>query len=612
MHAIAPLAVAIPLVVAAGLAATTSVSRRAIADAVTVATAVAVAVLCAILLSHTLSHDTSVTWLGGWRPRHSVALGISLTVDTMGAGLATLVAVLVCASTVFSVRYFDAVGNLYHALMLVFLAAMVGFALTGDLFNMFVFYELLSVAAYSLTAYKIEERGPLQGAINFAITNSVGAFMVLMGIALMYARTGALNLAQIGVTVAHQRPDMLLVTALLLITFGFMVKAGAVPVHFWSADAHAVAPIPVCVLLSGVMVPLGVYAIARVWWTVFSGPIAAHAGSYGHALIWVGVVTAAVGAVMCVSQRHLKRLLAFSSVSHVGIFIIGVGLLTDHGLAGTAMYAIAHGLTKGGLFMCVGVLLHRFLDVDEHSLRGRGYARDLAPVGLTMAVGGLVLAATPMTGTFFGKSLLEETSLEHGYAWLPTVLTAASALTGGAVLRASGRIFLGLGHADPPDEPEAEQARHEEGSETRERHHRTPLIMVVPPAVMIASAVVVGLVPGVVHAVEHAAAHFRDRAAYSTAVLSARPAHFAPGRTSSLTATDFLYGSASVVLAFTVAMLGWTRRALLRHVPEALASGAGRAWWGFRSLHSGHVGDYVTWLTVGLAALGGAFALALR
>jgi multicomponent Na+:H+ antiporter subunit D len=172
--AIAPLIVAIPLLAAGFLAATDFLGKRWLADGVGLLAAGGVTVLCAILLAHTVDGPV-VYWLGAWVPKHGVALGISLSVDPLGAGMATLVALLVTATLVFSSRYFDAVGHAFHALMLVFLAAMAGFCLSGDLFNMFVFFELMSVAAYGLTAYKIEERGPLQGAINFAVSNTVGA-----------------------------------------------------------------------------------------------------------------------------------------------------------------------------------------------------------------------------------------------------------------------------------------------------------------------------------------------------------------------------------------------------------------------------------------------------
>src|SRR5206468_7577813 len=136
----------------------------------------------------------------------------------------------------------DEVHALYHAILLVFCAAMVGFCLSGDLFNMFVLFELMGVAAYGLTAYHNEERGPIQGSINFAITNSVGGFFILFGIALLYGRTRALNLTELGRLLAGTSRDGLAVAALTLLLVGFLVKAAAVPFHFWLADAHAVAP----------------------------------------------------------------------------------------------------------------------------------------------------------------------------------------------------------------------------------------------------------------------------------------------------------------------------------------------------------------------------------
>src|SRR6185503_16504555 len=169
------------------------------------------------------SDGSLVTWLGGWNPRPGgIAVGIDLAVDPFGAALALLAAVLVTAALVFAWHFFEAVGPTFHALILVFLGALIGLALTGDLFNMFVFFELMSVSAYALTAYRIERAASLQGALTFAVTNSVGAVMILFGIALLYGRTGALNLAQVGEALASRPSDGLVVRAFALITGGFL------------------------------------------------------------------------------------------------------------------------------------------------------------------------------------------------------------------------------------------------------------------------------------------------------------------------------------------------------------------------------------------------------
>ncbi len=404
MH-ITALPVVVPLIAAAAIVAIRRWSPRIVNDLIATSVGLAVVTMCALLLAHTAHGHPFAYWMGGWRPSHLVTIGISFAVDPIGAGLATFASLLVTAALIFSWRYFDAADGLFHALMLVFMAAMAGFSLTGDLFNMAVFFELMGAVAYALTAHKSEERGPIQGAINFAISNSIGAYAIFIGIGLLYARTGALNMTQIGAALGHHRADALVIVAMALLVIGFLTKAAAVPVHFWLADAHAVAPAPVCVLFSGVMVELGIYAVARLYWTIFAGSLAPHAEELRAILIAFGTVTALWGAIMCLAQRHVKRLLAFSTISHMGMFLCGIGLLSAKGVAGVATYVVGHGLTKASLFMLAGVLLHRFGTVDEFDLHGRGRALPL--VGILFALGGLLLAAMPVVTTFFGKSLLD-------------------------------------------------------------------------------------------------------------------------------------------------------------------------------------------------------------
>ena len=191
------LPVVVPFVVAALLIATGSVLPRPLQDFLGISTAAAVVAMCVLLAAHS-AHQPFAYWLGGWTPRHGVAIGISLSSIPSAPGMAAFAAVMVLAALTYALRYFDAVEGLFHGLMLMFLAAMAGFCLTGDLFNLIVFFELMSTVAYALTAYRIEERAPIQGAINFAITNSIAGYVMFIALGMLYARTGALNMAQIG------------------------------------------------------------------------------------------------------------------------------------------------------------------------------------------------------------------------------------------------------------------------------------------------------------------------------------------------------------------------------------------------------------------------------
>jgi multicomponent Na+:H+ antiporter subunit D len=591
---LAPLAVVIPML-AATVSAGLSFLPRRVHEIIAIGAALGSTTLCAILLVHA-KDGPIVYWLGNWTPHHEVALGISLTVDQIGAGIATLTGVLVVASVIYSTRYYDEIEGPYFALVLAFMSGMVGFALTGDLFNMFVFFELMSVAAYALTAVSIEERGPIQGAINFAVTNSIAGFGMLVGIALLYGRTGALNLAQLGKSLDHHPADALVAVALFLIIAAFLTKAAAVPFHFWLADAHAVAPAPVSILFSGVMVELGVFGVARVVSTVFAQPIEPSAHDLRMVLVGIGVLTAVVAAADCFQQRHLKRLLAFSTISHMGIVICGVALLGGRALAGAATYALGHGLAKGSLFLGTGTLLHRYGAIDEFELRGRG--RDLPLLGLVFVAGALVLASAPLATTFFGKSLLEDAAQAAGYHWLPAVLAVCSAVTGAAVLRAAARIFLGWGAERPhnratesEERSQVEEAR-EEGADV-DPHPSTPFVLVAVPAALMLAAVVAGLVPDLVPSVERAAAHFRDNASYVGAVLDDRVPAFPPVAEAQVAASAWIYSGAATLGAVLLAAIGLRRGNVVPVVGDAL-----------RAAHSGHIGDYIAWWTFGMTTFG--------
>jgi multicomponent Na+:H+ antiporter subunit D len=610
MNGLVSLPVVIPLIAAAVLVGTVAVSRRRFVDAWSTGCAIVVTVLLAVVLVRSGEKGMLVHWFGGWEPRDGVALGISFAVDPFGAGLALFVGFLFVMAFVFSWRYFTVIGPLFHALMLVFLAAAVGFSLTGDLFNLFVFFELLSVSAYALTAYDIEEEGPLQGALNFAVTNSIGAALVLTGIALLYARTGALNMAQMGEALAGSGADALTTGAFTLLVVGFLVKAAVVPFHFWLADAYSVAPTPVCLLLSAAVSELGLYALARVYWTVFSGALDGSEDAIRAVLVCAGTLTAVVGAVMCFAQRHLRRMLAFATISHVGLFLIGIALLEPGGLSGTAVYVLADGAVKASLFVCVGVIGHRYASVDEHTLFGRG--RDLPITAGLMALGGLALASLPPFGPFLGKALIEESATELGYAWIAVPFVFASAVTGAAVLRACGRIFLGWGRqvehgSDPFAAPTGEA-----DPEIEYPRDAVPQTMTIPTIVLLAVGLGIGLVPGLPDHFLAAAERFQDRPGYVASVLQGRAAAQAgPADAHGPGAIDFLYASLSMAGALGLAALALTRGRVRDALRPGAAGAADRALQGLRGLHSGHVGDYVTWLVVGTAVLGGLFAATL-
>jgi multicomponent Na+:H+ antiporter subunit D len=380
-----------------------------------------------------------------------------------------------------------------------------------------------------------------------------------------------------------------------------------VPFHFWLADDYAVAPTPVCILFAGAMSELGLYAVARIYWTAFSATLGPYEAELRTILVAAGIITALLGAVMCFLQHHLKRLLAFATVSYIGLFLVGIGLLTPDGLAGTAVYVLGDGLVKASLFVSVGILQHLHARVDELRLRGLG--RDLPFTGAVFAVGGLALAGLPPFGTFLGKSTVEEAALSQGYVWIPILFTLASILTAGTVLRAAGRVFLGWGLV-PKHDPLSERADLETEPEAEEARNRTPAVLFVPALGLLLMGLAVGVLPGLVYAAQQAATRFLDYQAYTATVLhgvptgrlSGEPLHTSMG-------ISLLYAALSTVGALALALLALFGHRLPYHPPRALVAAVRAGSNRLRALHSGHPGDYVAWLTVGVAAFGGLLAL---
>lgn len=593
--ALAPFPVVAPLFMAALLAALEQLSsRRRVLDVLSLLTALAVAAMDFALLRESLS-ASSVYWFGDWTPMRGFPVGIAFVIDPASAGLALLSALLTTMALLFTWHHFHAVRTYYHTLMLLFLASLQGFTLSGDLFNMFVFFELMGVAAYALTGYKIEESGPLEGALNFAVMNSVGALMVLLGIALIYAETGGLNLAWAGAVLQGKPPGPAISVAFALLAVGFLTKGAVIPFHFWLPDAHSVAPTPASVLFSGVMVQLGLYAVARIYWVVFSATLDPEA--LRLMLLALGTATALIGAVMACLQRHLKRLLAYSTVSHSGMMLAGIALLDRKALAGTLIYIAGHGFVKGALFIATGILVYRHHSVDEQKLHGR--CRHLRVTGVLFCAAGLALSGLPPFGTWAGKGVLEESAAALGYRFLAPLLSLCSALTAGAVLRAAGGIFFGLGHPDAFSS--TAPATGEEAPETDRPTGPTPAIMLVPLALLLVAGLTVGVLPQFHEGAELAAARLVDRDGYHALVLEGRrPPLYQPlpqqrpGLAAALATTAAALAVAALFLG-PGPLQGRPREGMKKILAGPVAL--------LRRVHSGYIGDYITWFMCGTAAV---------
>lgn len=588
-----PLPVAVPLLGAALMACLRKGLSRVSADCLGIALAAATLAVSWRLLT-TVGHASSVYWFGNWYPRGSVVLGISFVADPISAGLAVLASVLTLLSLIFSWRLSDSGSDHFQPLMLIFLAAMCGFSLTVDLFNLFVFFELMSTAAFALCGLKTSEPAPLQGSFNFAVTNTIAAFLVLTGIALIYAVTGALNMAQIGLSLGA-RHDPLVLFAFTLLPCGFFVKAAIVPFHLWLPDAHAVAPTPVCVLFSGLMVQLGLFAVARLRSIIFAQTFANHESAFRSMFLALGVLTVLVGGLMCYAEHHLKRMLAFSTICHAGIMLLAIALGGPAAFAAMMVYLVAHAFVKGGLFFTSGILLHRLRGIGERSLFARG--KELHGTAVLWFLGAAGLAAAPPFLLMTGEAGISKAAEDMGKPWIPWTCLFGGVLTSAAVLRIGMHTFFGWGTTPVTDEA----SEVGELPETADQDGRIRWFQFMPAAVCIAVPIILLADPRWQTELRDACAVFSSQPAmihlvYRGSQVPAQLSAWSDALRSSM-ARGIVAVALAALLAYTSVFRSSVRR--LFRLGAFLESGLRP----LRAMQSGHPGDYVLWLTIGLASL---------
>jgi multicomponent Na+:H+ antiporter subunit D len=410
-------------------------------------------------------------------------------------------------------------------------------------------------------------------------------------------------MAQIGILLEH-RHDALVLFACALITCGFFTKAAVVPFHFWLADAHAVSPTGVCVLFSGIMVELGLYAVLRVYTIVFIPSLDQETAVLRLILLSFASLTAIYGAFMCYAEHHIKRLLAFSTISHSGLMLIAIAIQGPIATAGFLMYLFAHALVKSTLFFVSGILLHRNRTASEPALFGLG--RSQVFPGILWFLGGMGLAGLPGFATTLGEAFTSKAAESTGIGWAGLVFVISGILTAGAVFRVGFHTFFGWGSG-----PISDRAAHvDELPESRGDDHQSPWYLITPPAICIALAIGLTFIPPVREEVLTAADRLCFQAGYLHTVYkgSMTPVPVPTKLDLSLT-TAAMRGIIAALLALALSLTSVFRARLKR----SLRIGAfleGRLEL-IRALQSGQVGDYVVWMTVGSSVLGTAYVIFL-
>ena len=449
-----------------------------------------------VLDSGTLRYD-----LGGWAP----PLGIEYVVDHVAA-FVSLVVTSVATLVVISTRRWvdreagDRLGS-YYGLVMLLIAGLVGMVVTGDLFNLFVFLEISSLAAYALV-FMGGRRGMIAG-FRYLIVGSVGGSFYLLGVGFLYFTTGTLNMADTKELLTDDATARSVQAGAVFIFAGLGLKMALVPMHLWLPDAYTFAPSSVNSLIAPVMTKVAAYSMIRMFLSVFPDGYLTDMVPVADALLWLGLLGIAYGSIAAASQKDLRRMLAYSSISQLGLIAVGIGLATPLGMVAALLHVMNHAVMKATLFLSAASVRFSARTTEVNGMTGLGRQMPLTMIAFTM--GAIAMVGIPPTAGFFSKWYAVQASVESGQWVAVGVILSSTLLTAVYLFRVLERIYLRPAQPDPLTHDAGAIRERDEGQggttvaaahvETQiEQVKESPRDMVLPAVVLGASAIVLGVV----------------------------------------------------------------------------------------------------------------------
>ena len=469
------------------------------------------ALLAALLVARVADGSLLVYRLGEW----PAPFGIALVVDRLGAMMVALTAAVALPVLLYASGGWDSHGRHFHPMFQFQLMGLAGAFVTGDLFNLFVFFEVLLIASYVLMLHG-QGRERFKAGLHYVVLNLAASALFLVGVALLYAMTGTLNLADLALRVPQlQGSEAALAQAgalVLLVVFGF--KAALAPLAVWLPATYAATSAPVAALFA-IMTKVGVYALLRVHGVVFGD-----GGAGAAAEPWIlplALATSVVGVMGALAARTLPRLVAWLTVASVGTVLAGIGLFSTAAWAAALYYLLNSTLVVAGLFLLGEIVAAQRGDAADHLVPGPAVGQPVL-LGLAMLLAAASAAGLPPLPGFIGKLMLLEASATHpwvGVVW--AVMLGAGLLTLVGLARAGSILFWHVREDVPACTLSGGSAR-----------------LQVSTGLLLAMTVAVSVFAGPVQQyTAAAAAQLADRAAYGRAVLgpgtdSVRPYRFDP------------------------------------------------------------------------------------
>lgn len=378
--------------------------------------------------------------LGSW----PAPFGISMVSDMLSALLVTTTLLL----TLFVVIYsFTSIGQererfFYYPAILFMVTGVNGAFTTGDIFNMFVFFEVLLISSYLLIVLGGEKK-QLRESIKYILVNVVSSALFVITVAYLYSVVGTLNMADISVKITEigQPGIITLIAVLLLIVFG--IKGSIFPLHFWLPGSYAAPPIPVLALFGALLTKVGVYAIMRTYTLFFT-----HNIGFTHEILMVlSILTILIGCIGALAYFDLKQIIIYNIVIAVGVILFGAAQMNEAGISGAIFYLIHDMLIKGALFLLIGIII--YVTGTSNLRKMGGLMKTHAPLGWFFLIAAFGLAGIPPLSGFVGKLLIAQGGFQAGNVWGTIIMLATSLI----VLLSVMRIFIYAFWGEPVELP---------------------------------------------------------------------------------------------------------------------------------------------------------------
>ncbi|ASJ10827.1 NADH dehydrogenase [Thermococcus sp. P6] len=431
----ASLLIALPLISAFFVPLLKGAGKKAVGYFLVVVTALQ-AVIATLVFQQV--YDTGkpiIVMAGGWKP----PVGINLYIGHFAALFVLIVAVVSFLVAVFSLRAVKVEPiDKYAMLLLLLMLGATGMIATGDIFNLFVFMEITSISAYALTAYN-KTGEAAEASMKYIILGGIGSSFFLIGVALIYGSLGTLNMAHISELAWTMNPTVAEV-GLALIVFGLAVEAEIFPLNAWAPDAYQAAPHPVTVMFSAFVVKAGLYAMARI---VYLMKDLWNWSSILRLLVILATLTVIVGELAALRQRNVKRMVAYSSISQIGLMALAFALGTEAGVDAGVFHMVNHAIVKTLLFLGVGYVALTLGGTGIENFRGLG--RRMPVTAFSISVGAVATVGVPLFNVFWSKVRIILATLDVGYTWAAVLVLGASVVEAVYYFRLLHTMWFGEG-----------------------------------------------------------------------------------------------------------------------------------------------------------------------